>query len=117
MNCLILFLTLIFPEGPTRRPQKEDESVPSQSSDPDTFGTMSIGPVPIKDYVGSALKKELMRDEVELGLSGMDDFEEDDVKFLPAHEDKWTMNKLSKKVKELVGEMKVWNGILFIELK
>ncbi|OXA46826.1 Pentatricopeptide repeat-containing protein 1, mitochondrial [Folsomia candida] len=83
-------------------------------TDADTFGTLSLGPVPVKDYVGTSLKKELLSDSVQLGLVDNiydDDAEGDDSKFLPAREDKWTMLKLSRRVKLLVDEMKVKEAV------
>lgn len=77
------------------------------SSDADTFGTLSLGPVPVKDYVGAALKKELLHDAAALGMGELDEPEEDDVTFKPDQEDRWNMLKLVARVKLLVDEMKV----------
>ena len=69
------------------------------------FGTLSIGStsIPVKDFVGIAVNKEL--ESITKELSANWDAEEDDSKFIPA--DQWTMKKLVLKIRELCEQKQV----------
>ncbi|CAL8110234.1 unnamed protein product [Orchesella dallaii] len=95
-----------------RSPREDQLDLSAAAFDPDSFGTLTLGStdIVVKDLVGAAIQKQLNEDAKDLSTVNEVE-EEDDTRYIPPREERWTTPKLLKKVGELLTENRLKEAV------